>query len=182
MDNDPQVDTLIDLFNSLFLKTYNTELIRGDGEPVYLPASHQYPHHRILFAHGYFASALHEVSHWCVAGAERRLLEDFGYWYKPDGRTVQEQAEFERVEITPQAYEWMLTLSAGREFHFSADNLSLNVGPSTHFKNAVRAKVTQLIRDGMPQRLNMLSEALRLEFKQPEITQTLFEQSAAYLA
>ncbi|MGB2130042.1 MAG: elongation factor P hydroxylase, partial [Marinobacterium sp.] len=69
---------LIELFNRLFLPTYNTVLVAGEDEPIYLPADEQHPHHRVVFAHGFFASALHEISHWCVAGPERRLLEDFG--------------------------------------------------------------------------------------------------------
>ena len=177
MDNDPQVDLLIDLFNRLFLKDYNTELVRGEGEPVYLPADDTYPHHRIVFAHGYFASALHEIAHWCVAGPERRLLEDFGYWYKPDGRTADEQVEFERVEVTPQAYEWILTLSAGRTFNFSADNLSQNMGPSQRFKESVRARVVELISQGMNARLTAMSEALQRQYNQPALSQSLLEQA-----
>ena len=83
----------------------------GEDEPIYLPADQQCAHHRIIFAHGFFASALHEISHWCIAGPERRLLVDFGYWYEPDGRDVLKQAEFERLEIKPQAVEWALATS-----------------------------------------------------------------------
>ena len=161
MDLDPQVDQLIKCFNTLFLESLNTELVRGDGEPIYLPADANYPHHRIIFAHGFFSSALHEIAHWCVAGPERRLLEDFGYWYKPDGRTEEEQSEFERVEVSPQAYEWILTVSAGRKFHFSADNLSQGLGASDSFKQAVLDRVHETLVNGMNPRLQALSEALR---------------------
>lgn len=161
MDFDPQVDQLIECFNTLFLKSLNTELVRGDGEPIYLPANSDYPHHRIIFAHGFFASALHEIAHWCVAGPKRRLLEDFGYWYKPDGRTAKEQTEFERVEASPQAYEWILTVSAGRKFHFSADNLSQGLGASDSFKAAVHNRVEYVLSNGMNPRLQVLSDALR---------------------
>lgn len=161
MDFDPQVDQLIECFNTLFLKSLNTELVRGDGEPIYLPADSDYSHHRIIFAHGFFSSALHEIAHWCVAGPERRLLEDFGYWYKPDGRTPEEQAEFERVEVSPQAYEWILTVSAGRKFHFSADNLSQGLGASDSFKEAVLNRVQYQLTSKMNSRLQALSEALR---------------------
>ena len=161
MDLDPQVDQLIECFNALFLNSLNTELVRGEGEPLYLPADSDYPHHRIIFAHGFFSSALHEIAHWCVAGPERRLLEDFGYWYKPDGRTAEEQAEFERVEVSPQAYEWILTVSAGRKFHFSADNLSQGLGASESFKEAVFKRVQDVFTNGMNPRLQALSEALR---------------------
>ncbi|MEH6650153.1 MAG: elongation factor P hydroxylase [Motiliproteus sp.] len=52
-------DQLIALFNTLFIGHSNTELVRGDDEPIYLPADAEHTHHRIVFAHGYFASALH---------------------------------------------------------------------------------------------------------------------------
>ena len=80
-------------------------MIRGDDEPLYLPADKNFTYHQIIFAHGYYASALHEISHWCMAGKQRRLLEDFGYWYMPDGRDVDQQKTFEQVEIKPQAKE-----------------------------------------------------------------------------
>ncbi len=79
---------LIAIFNDTFLETFNTKLELGGDEPIYLPADQEHPHHRIIFARGFYASALHEIAHWCVAGPERRLLEDFGYWYEPDGRTA----------------------------------------------------------------------------------------------
>jgi elongation factor P hydroxylase len=169
MDQDPQVDRLIEIFDGLFKDSLNTVLVRGEGEPIYLPADGEHPHHRVIFAHGFFASALHEIAHWCVAGPERRLLEDFGYWYKPDGRTEQEQDEFERVEVSPQAYEWILTVSAGRKFHFSADNLSQGIGASESFKESVAARARHVLVYGMNARLSALSEALRNEYQQPPL-------------
>lgn len=59
---------------------------------------------------------MHELAHWCIAGPERRLLADYGYWYEPDGRTEQIQAEFEKVEVKPQAVEWILSASCGFPF------------------------------------------------------------------
>ncbi|TMP26784.1 elongation factor P hydroxylase, partial [Pseudoalteromonas rubra] len=61
-----KIEDLIAVFNGLFLHTLNTELVVGDDEPIYLPANESYPHHRIIFAHGFYASALHEVAHWLV--------------------------------------------------------------------------------------------------------------------
>lgn len=109
------------LFNSLFL-SQNTILVRGDHEPEYFAATQDQPA-QIVFAHGFFASALHEISHWCIAGKQRRKLNDFGYWYAPDGRTEAQQAAFEKVEIKPQAIECLLTLSCSRYFQVSQDNL-----------------------------------------------------------
>lgn len=114
-------DWLIYLFNNLFAEQ-NVALVRGDGEPEYFPATANHPA-RIEFAHGFFASALHEISHWCVAGQRRRQLSDFGYWYAPDGRTATQQQAFERVEIKPQAIECLFTLACQRPFQVSQDNL-----------------------------------------------------------
>lgn len=165
---------LIELFNRLFLPTYNTVLVAGEDEPIYLPADDAHPHHRIIFAHGFFASALHEIAHWCVAGPQRRLLEDFGYWYKPDGRTAQEQAEFERVEVKPQAYEWIFNQAAGRRFHFSADNLSAGLGASDTFQRNVHARVMQLLEEGLPVRVQMLVDGLRRQYQTPPLSAQQF--------
>ena len=99
---------LIRLFDECFLADLNTCLLGGYPEPEYLPADASHPHHRILFTRDYFRSALHEVAHWCVAGPERRLMPDFGYWYAPDGRTAEQQRTFESVEVKPQALEMIL--------------------------------------------------------------------------
>ena len=72
-------EQLITLFDGCFADDFNTRLIKGDDEPIYLPADAELPYHRIVFAHGYYASALHEISHWCIAGKARRELVDFGY-------------------------------------------------------------------------------------------------------
>ncbi|QCU89816.1 elongation factor P hydroxylase [Thiomicrorhabdus sediminis] len=153
-------DQLVKLFNQTFIDSENTELVCCQDEPVYLPANDEYPHHRIIFAHGFFASALHEIAHWCVAGKQRRLLEDFGYWYEPDGRSAERQAEFEKVEVKPQALEWIFSVSAGYQFHFSADNLALDNQPSTSFKQAVLAQVHHYLSKGMPKNAQQWSEAL----------------------
>lgn len=63
------------------------------------------------------------MSHWCIAGKYRRTLNDFGYWYAPDGRSEEQQKNFEKVEIKPQAIECLLTLACGRFFRVSQDNL-----------------------------------------------------------
>ncbi|SUC30833.1 Protein of uncharacterised function, DUF462 [Providencia rettgeri] len=77
---------LINIFDECFGVTYNTRLVKGDDEPIYLPADEAVPYHRIVFAHGFFTSGLHEISHWCIAGEARRQQVDYGYWYCPDGR------------------------------------------------------------------------------------------------
>lgn len=154
---------IIAIFNEQFLVSYNTELVKGNDEPVYLPADQQYPHHRIIFAHGFFASALHEISHWCIAGPERLLLEDFGYWYQPDGRTAEQQAIFEQVEVKPQALEWIFSKTCGSRFRVSTDNLNGESTDNQLFKDNVYAQVQRYLKDGvdsLPERPRALVNAL----------------------
>ncbi|WP_206484502.1 elongation factor P hydroxylase [Thalassotalea sp. G2M2-11] len=151
---------LIGLFEQTFYANYRTKLIKGDDEPIYLPANEQCPYHQIVFAHGYFSSALHEIAHWCIAGAERRLQEDFGYWYIPDGRTAEQQQTFEQVEIKPQAIEWAFCQAAKKKFYVSADNLHGAQADTTSFKHHVYQQVKQYLQTGFPPRAQMFIEAL----------------------
>lgn len=167
---------LIKIFNDTFVADYNTKLELGGDEPIYLPADDVTPYHRIIFARGFYASALHEIAHWCVAGPQRRLLEDFGYWYEPDGRTEQVQAEFEKVEIRPQAYEWILSMSAGFPFTVSCDNLNGDFEPDrVAFMYKVHAEVESIFQQGFPLRVKMLSDALRDFYQVPELSLDMFE-------
>lgn len=138
-----QVDWLISHFNSWFAHRHAV-LVRSTDEPEYLPATHNQPA-RIMFAHGYFASALHEISHWCIAGEQRRTLPDLGYWYAPDGRTAEQQALFEQVEIKPQALEWLFSVACQRKFQASLDNLNGEAGSGDTFKRHVHARVIELL-------------------------------------
>lgn len=49
------------LFNGIFMPRYQTRLVRGKDEPLYRPADEQTPYHQIIFARGFYASALHEI-------------------------------------------------------------------------------------------------------------------------
>ncbi|SIS59848.1 elongation factor P hydroxylase [Neptunomonas antarctica] len=151
---------LINLFNRCFTETFNTRLIKGDDEPVYLPADDIRSYHAIFFAHGYYSSALHEISHWLIAGSERRKLEDFGYWYVPDGRTAEQQQIFEQVEVKPQAIEWILSMAAGYRFFVSADNLNGEATDASRFKQSVYQQVIEYSLQGLPERAEMLRAAL----------------------
>lgn len=157
-------DQLIEIFNRLFIAHYNTRLDYSEGEPIYLPADETDKHNRVLFAHGFFASALHEISHWCIAGEARRQLVDFGYWYEPDGRNAEQQREFEQVEIKPQAIEWILTKSVGRQFNISTDNLDADpaviaTGREEFAQNVVK-QVKKYLQNGLPLRAAILKKAL----------------------
>ncbi|RUO25360.1 elongation factor P hydroxylase [Aliidiomarina minuta] len=119
-----QSNDLITLFNDLFAPSFQTRLVSGSGEPLYLPATNRRDCHQVVFAHGFFRSALHEIAHWCIAGKVRRQLADYGYWYKPDGRNLEEQLRFQQAELKPQALEWWFCLCAGHSFEVSCDNLA----------------------------------------------------------
>jgi elongation factor P hydroxylase len=172
------VDELIHLFNQQFAASHNTRLVRGEHEPVYLPADVDTPFHRIVFAHGFFASALHEIAHWCVAGPQRWLLVDFGYWYAPDGRSREQQRQFEQMEVKPQALEWIFSVAAGQPFRVSTDNLS-GAGPfdPDTFKRNVQQEVLRRLQQGLPQRAGQFTQALIAHFRPGlQLTPDLFDQ------
>lgn len=151
---------LITLFNHCFFEKYNTVLVKGEDEPLYLPADETLQHNSLYFAHGFFASALHECSHWLIAGENRRKLVDFGYWYVPDGRSTEEQTLFQSVEIKPQAMEWILSLAAGSRFRVSIDNLNGSEADTEAFKLAVHNQVKAYCEKGLPARAETFRNAL----------------------
>lgn len=151
---------LINIFNLCFAKDYNTRLVRGGDEPVYLPADDQRSYNALFFAHGFFSSALHECAHWLIAGEERRKLVDFGYWYAPDGRTPEQQVLFQKVEVKPQALEWILSVAAGHPFRVSIDNLNGIETDTEAFKQAIHRQVLHYCTQGLPQRAQHFRDAL----------------------
>jgi elongation factor P hydroxylase len=158
-------DLLIELFDELFVPSLQTCLCGGSEEPIYLPACETGTLNEIHFTRNYFASALHEIAHWCVAGPERLKQVDYGYWYAPDGRTQAQQLEFEQVEVKPQALEWIFSAACGSRFNVSADNLALGVGPSEVFKQAVFDQVVTYCKLGLPRRADVWLTALNKRFK-----------------
>lgn len=157
---------LILIFNSLFAEDENTVLVAGQGEPLYLPADESSPKDRVIFANGFFASALHEISHWCIAGPARRRLVDFGYWYQPDGRTAEQQRQFEMVEVKPQALEWIFSVTAGSRFNLSLDNLSgARSGREEAFRSSVQRQARSYLLEGMPKRAHLFQQALVLRYR-----------------
>jgi elongation factor P hydroxylase len=152
------------LFNKTFQQTYNTQLISGGDEPEYIPADNRVNHHRIIYKQDYIASALHEIAHWCIAGECRRQQRDYGYWYVPDGRNEQEQAEFEWVESKSQALEWVFSLACKRQFVISVDNLdntqSRFDGPSLNFKQNIVNQAKRYCQGALNARASIWCHAL----------------------
>jgi len=139
------------LFNHAFLTSHNTRLVGGGDEPLYQPSvclnrsqdsaeirsqlklgrpdarEHlNATESHIYYREDFFASALHEVAHWCIAGEQRRKLIDYGYWYEPDGRSPSRQADFQIAECKPQALEWIFSIICRSDFSVSLDNLQSN--------------------------------------------------------
>jgi elongation factor P hydroxylase len=154
------VNDLVRIFDDLFANTFNTQLVAGGEEPVYLPATPANERHRLVFSHDYFSSALHEISHWCIAGSQRRTLVDFGYWYAPDGRSLQQQQEFEEMEIKPQALEWFFSMASGIKFRVSVDNLNAGEYDSSLFAEQVCQQVLGYLDAGLPLRAERFAQQL----------------------
>lgn len=143
------------LINTRYLHQFNTLLMGGFDEPLYLPGQEHNPA-VIRFTKDYYRSALHELAHWCVAGKERRKLEDYGYWYVPDGRNQQQQNEFYDCEIKPQAIEWAFSIVCGIKFDVSVDNINKDVSGDQSFRKAVRSQLITCLNDSFPCRANEL--------------------------
>ncbi|QEA40387.1 elongation factor P hydroxylase [Pistricoccus aurantiacus] len=156
-----RLDDIIALFDGLFHERYLTRLIAGGEEPLYLPADDETAYHRVIFAQGYFASALHEISHWCIAGEQRRQFEDYGYWYLPDGRDASQQRAFETAEMAPQALELLFSRACGLGFNVSIDNLGELEVDRDGFRERVEARAVQFEREGLPYRAEAFRVVLR---------------------
>ncbi|MGL1955942.1 MAG: elongation factor P hydroxylase [Colwellia sp.] len=174
---------LICLFNKTFSEHYNTRLIKGGDEPLYLPVNDDCHYNQIIFARGFYASAFHEIAHWCQAGKKRRLLEDFGYWYIPDGRNERQQKKFEQVEVIPQAIEWAFNVAAQKKFQVSSDNLSGFQADTQSFQQKVYHQVLVYLKEGFPVRAQQFIHVIANFYNTPmplTVEQFSFEGSACY--
>ena len=151
---------LCTLFDQQFRVSCQTCLLGAGTEPIYLPADTEHPLHRLVFRLDYFASALHEIAHWCIAGEQRRTQLDYGYWYHEDGRSNLQQMSFEKVEARPQALEWIFAQACSFQFRPSADNLSGAAMDDSGFKQAICVQARRFCRLGLPQRAAQFRLAL----------------------
>lgn len=163
------------VFNQCFSASEHTRLIGGAAEPLYQPGADG-PWHHLYYREDYFASALHESAHWCIAGRERRQQLDFGYWYAPEGRSAAQQQAFEAVEIKPQALEWFFAQACGYAFGVSVDNFDPLTGSqpdSAAFKDAVFQQALRWQQSGLPARAEQFFRALSAEFATALSVQTV---------
>lgn len=152
---------LILMFNGLFEQSEKTILVGNGTEPLYLPSDENTPLNRIVFTRDYFASALHEVAHWCIAGEKRRRLVDYGYWYFPEGRNVEQQILFEQAEVKPQALEYLFSQAARSSFIVSQDNLTAGETFNTaSFEKKVVEQAQRYLTQGLPQRADIFKKRL----------------------
>ena len=158
---------LEDVFNDCFLESERTRLQGGAAEPLYRPATEPRGLHTLFYREDYFASALHEAAHWCIAGPARRRQLDFGYWYAPEGRDHIQQRAFEAVEVGPQALEWIFSLACGFPFRVSVDNLDAVSGvlpDARDFRLAVAREARRRQHAGLPPRAACFFAALSSRF------------------
>ena len=172
------------LFKATFYRDYQTLLRGGADEPLYQPVisnnaaqnNNAAQANIIYYRADYFASALHEVAHWCIAGPERRKQVDFGYWYSPDGRNEQQQAAFQAAEVKPQAIELLFSIAANYRFQPSLDNLSQTEQDMPAFKARVVEQAQQYLTHGLPARAILFYQQLAKHFSGPSVTELLANQ------
>lgn len=156
------------LFQACFFCDYQTVLVGGAKEPLYAPAVGTQPA-SIHYTRDYYRSALHEVAHWCIAGENRRKQEDYGYWYAPEGRTLEQQARFEQVEVRPQAIELLFCAAVGHDFYVSCDNF-ITTGNDEAFAHAVWHEAMRMLEKGAPPRAQQWLSVLHLAYRQPKVS------------
>ena len=148
-------------FSDCFYNRYRTKLVGGSEEPFY-KAPKEGVQGEIHFRSDFLRSALHETSHWCIAGNDRLKQDDWGYWYAPDGRNEEEQALFFKVEVKPQAVEKEFCCVLGIPFDVSVDNLDGAKGPVEAFKLEVELKNLSYKKNGFPKRAEEFVLALKM--------------------
>ncbi|MEH6591473.1 MAG: elongation factor P hydroxylase [Halioglobus sp.] len=153
------------VFDACFVNHHT--ILRGGYEEPFYRAPAVGLQGVIQYRSDFFASALHEVSHWCIAGSARRQQDDYGYWYAPDGRDIEQQRAFESVEYKPQALEWFFASACRFPFKISVDNLGDSDGqlPDTRrFAQSVLLQVQLWQAAGLPERAARFFYALVAEF------------------
>jgi elongation factor P hydroxylase len=151
----------IEHLNNTVLHHHGTRLLGGFPEPYYKAATTG-SLAEVQFTRDYERSALHELGHWCIAGKQRRLINDYGYWYVPDGRSDEQQRLFYAVETKPQAVEKHFCAALGVSFEVSADNLGNYSQPDIdEFSHRVNEQYRIYQANGFPPRAVGIYSCLR---------------------
>lgn len=152
--------TLVEAFNQEFVDL-RTILVCGADEPLYLPAEGNRLA-KIYFRADYLSSALHEVAHWCIAGRQRRQLVDYGYWYQDENRSLEQQLQFMKIEVKPQALEAIFSQVLGIAFNPSLDNFNdlLTGTEVAQFNQNIIHQCHRYQQEGLPPRARRWVNAL----------------------
>ena len=151
----------IEHLNNTVLHRHGTRLIGGFTEPFYQAAAAG-SLAEVQFTRDYERSALHELGHWCIAGKQRRLKNDYGYWYVPDGRSDEQQRLFYTVETKPQAVEKYFCTALELTFEVSADNLgNYSRADMDAFSGRVDEQYRTYLAAGFPVRASAIFDCLR---------------------
>ena len=151
----------IEHLNDAVLIKHGTRLIGGFPEPYYkAPGTTSLA--EVQFTRDYERSALHELGHWCIAGKQRRLINDYDYWYVPDGRTDEQQRLFFNVEVKPQALEKHFSTALALPFEVSVDNLgNKHQAGVDEFSDRVNEQYTDYQAAGFPSRATEIYNCLQ---------------------
>jgi len=149
-------------FNADVGRRYHACLLGGAVEPLYEPARAGLPA-RIHYRQDFAQSALHELAHWCIAGAARRALPDYGYWYQPPPRDPALRARFFAVEGRVQGLERLLAHVARVRFHVSVDDPGSD---PLDFEARVMASARAWLARDLPPRTQAVLAALSPDWRQ----------------
>lgn len=117
-------DNHCEFLTTAFAQIFTDLKIKGGAEEPFYQAPTPNQPATIHYRANYPRSLLHEMAHYCLAGNNRRQIDDFGYWYSPCGRTAEQQERFEQVEARPQGLERAMCEIVGLEFSPSLDDFS----------------------------------------------------------
>ncbi len=148
------------LFEHCFYQRYKTRCLGGAKEPLYRPADAK-GIAWLSYREDFPASALHEISHWCLAGKRRRQLTDFGFSYVTAPRSLCAQVQFLAAEVQPQALESLFCRAVRLPFRCSFDDLEdqfMALRPG--FEAAVANAAQSFLRNGLPARAGQFLNAL----------------------
>jgi elongation factor P hydroxylase len=147
--------TIAGVFNSAMGASHSTMIIGGASEPLYLPRQGR-DRAIVRYTRDYARSALHELAHWALAGNRRRELVDYGYWYVPPPRSVEDQAAFFAAELRVQALESLFCRACGLDFRVSTDNIGVDAGNFAEDVQATAGAWAEQGVTGLPGRLLQL--------------------------
>jgi len=145
LSDDESCQYLIDAFSGIFPSLK----IIGEAEEPFYVAPKENVSAIIYFRSNYPRSLLHEISHYCLAGDQRRNIDDFGFWYSPCGRAAEEQRRFETVEARPQGLEKAMCEIVGIKFSPSLDDFS-GRPPSRNFLESVNIAYQEMLTSPPP--------------------------------